>query len=169
MDEALAMVYAVYQAAAELCSRQVRMRALTADEGGLAPPFTSVDAMLDDAVDAIAPPATSRAATWRWPSMWPPATSTGTGAITWTDRPLDSPAMIGVVQEWLARYPIVSVEDGLAEDDWAHWPALRAAARRARPRPGRRLALHEPGAHPPGASRRAPPTRCCSRSIRSAR
>ena len=30
------------------------------------------------------------------------------------------------------RYPIVSIEDGLAEDDWAGWQALIAAARRAR-------------------------------------
>ena len=38
---------------------------------------------------------------------------------------LDSAAMIARLDEWVARYPIVSVEDGLAEDDWAHWPALR--------------------------------------------
>ena len=28
---------------------------------------------------------------------------------------------------WCGRYPIVSVEDGLAEDDWDHWPRLREA------------------------------------------
>jgi len=41
------------------------------------------------------------------------------------DRSLDSAAMIERLGEWVDRYPIVSVEDGLAEDDWAHWPALR--------------------------------------------
>ena len=35
--------------------------------------------------------------------------------------------MIGRILGWLERYPIVSVEDGLAEDDWDHWPELRAA------------------------------------------
>jgi enolase len=27
---------------------------------------------------------------------------------------------------WLDRYPVVSLEDGLAEEDWSHWPQLRA-------------------------------------------
>ena len=33
------MTFAVYQAAAELATRKYGARALTADEGGLAPPF----------------------------------------------------------------------------------------------------------------------------------
>ena len=40
---------------------------------------------------------------------------------------LDSAAMIDRVAQWIDRYPIISVEDALAEDDWGHWPALRAA------------------------------------------
>jgi enolase len=40
---------------------------------------------------------------------------------------LDSSGMIAKIEEWLAKYPIVSVEDGLAEDDWAYWPRLRSA------------------------------------------
>ena len=35
--------------------------------------------------------------------------------------------MIATVQRWVNSYPIVSVEDGLAEDDWDHWPTLRSA------------------------------------------
>ncbi|MCC6705635.1 MAG: phosphopyruvate hydratase, partial [Thermomicrobiales bacterium] len=52
-DAALADVYAVYQAAAKLCERKYGMRALVADEGGLAPDFPSVEAMIADAVEAI--------------------------------------------------------------------------------------------------------------------
>ncbi len=33
--------------------------------------------------------------------------------------------MIDRLLRWLQHYPIVSLEDGLAEDDWDHWPALR--------------------------------------------
>ena len=33
--------------------------------------------------------------------------------------------MIDRVASWVQNYPIVSVEDGLAEDDWKNWPALR--------------------------------------------
>jgi enolase len=32
--------------------------------------------------------------------------------------------MIERVAGWVERYPIVSVEDGLAEDDWTNWPLL---------------------------------------------
>jgi enolase len=39
--------------------------------------------------------------------------------------PLTSPEMIEHLAGWLDRYPIVSLEDGLAEEDWVHWPALR--------------------------------------------
>ena len=32
--------------------------------------------------------------------------------------------MIDFYAKWIAKYPIVSIEDGLAEDDWAGWKAL---------------------------------------------
>jgi enolase len=32
--------------------------------------------------------------------------------------------MIDVLAGWCRRYPVVSLEDGLAEDDWAGWAAL---------------------------------------------
>jgi enolase len=34
--------------------------------------------------------------------------------------------MIGFYENWLHKYPIVSIEDGLAEDDWAGWSAMTA-------------------------------------------
>jgi enolase len=39
---------------------------------------------------------------------------------------LDSAGMVAKIDRWLKDYPIVSVEDGLAEDDWQHWPQLRS-------------------------------------------
>ncbi len=41
-------------------------------------------------------------------------------------RTLDSGQLIDLWADWAARYPIVSLEDGLAEDDWAGWAALTA-------------------------------------------
>jgi len=38
-----------------------------------------------------------------------------------------SEEMVAFWGEWLGRYPIVSIEDGLAEDDWAGWAALTRA------------------------------------------
>ena len=35
--------------------------------------------------------------------------------------------MIELYAQWLDEYPIVSIEDGLAEDDWDGWAALTAA------------------------------------------
>src|ERR687886_1114841 len=39
----------------------------------------------------------------------------------------DAQGMIELYQQWLERYPIVSIEDGLAEDDWQGWEALTRA------------------------------------------
>ena len=32
--------------------------------------------------------------------------------------------MIGMLQDWTNDYPVISIEDGLAEDDWHGWQAL---------------------------------------------
>ncbi len=36
----------------------------------------------------------------------------------------DSEQMVRLYSDWIDRYPIVSIEDGLAEDDWAGWQTL---------------------------------------------
>lgn len=41
------------------------------------------------------------------------------------DERLSAEEMIARLGAWAERYPLVSIEDGLAEDDWEHWPALR--------------------------------------------
>ena len=35
--------------------------------------------------------------------------------------------MVDFWKDWVSKYPIVSIEDGLAEDDWDGWRALTAA------------------------------------------
>ena len=42
-------------------------------------------------------------------------------------RTLSPDEMAGYVSDLCARYPIASVEDGMAEDDWAGWAALTSA------------------------------------------
>jgi enolase len=42
------------------------------------------------------------------------------------DRRLSSTEMITLWAEWADRYPIVSIEDALGEDDWDGWRALTA-------------------------------------------
>ena len=38
----------------------------------------------------------------------------------------DSEEMVAYYEDWASRYPILSIEDGLAEDDWEGWRALQA-------------------------------------------
>ena len=44
-----------------------------------------------------------------------------------TGDTLTSTEMVAMWKDWCKRYPIVSIEDGMAEDDWAGWKALTEA------------------------------------------
>ncbi len=132
MDEALAMTFAVYMSAADLAARKYGMRLLRADEGGQAPPFPTVEAMFEDALAAI------RAAglvPGRGMALALDVASSHfyhNGAYHLGGERLSSEAMIERLGQWVRDFPIVSVEDGLAEEDWAHWPDLcRALSPRA--------------------------------------
>lgn len=48
------------------------------------------------------------------------------GKYRWENRTRTSEELIGIYREWAGAYPIVSIEDGLAEDDWAGWQAMTA-------------------------------------------
>ena len=49
---------------------------------------------------------------------------TGRYRLAKENRTLDSGELIDLWASWVDRYPIVSIEDGLAEDDWAGWVEL---------------------------------------------
>jgi enolase 1/2/3 len=125
IDEALAITFDVYAAAAERCRARYGMRGLVADEGGLAPDFPDVETMLADAVEAI------EAAGYAPGADVALCVDVAASHFYADDRyhiggrALTSEDMIDLLGGWRDRYPIVSVEDGLAEDDWANWPALR--------------------------------------------
>ena len=42
------------------------------------------------------------------------------------DKALDSSEFAEYIQAWVEKYPIITVEDGLAEDDWEGWADLTA-------------------------------------------
>jgi enolase len=44
-----------------------------------------------------------------------------------TGKSLDSEKLIQLYEDWVRQYPIVSLEDGMAEDDWEGWMALTSA------------------------------------------
>ncbi len=49
------------------------------------------------------------------------------GHYSFDGRTVGAEQLIGVYQDWCSKYPIVSIEDGLAEDDWEGWAALTEA------------------------------------------
>jgi enolase len=128
VDESLVMIAAVYQSALKLTGKKYNTRGLVADEGGLAPPFANAEAMLDDAVASIeaaglAPGKDMALAVDVASSHFYDA---GKYALA-PDDVLDSRGMIDRLASWVSRFPIVSIEDGLSEEDWENWPALRTA------------------------------------------
>jgi enolase len=40
------------------------------------------------------------------------------------DEQLSSAQVVDLLEDWVDRYPIISIEDGLAEDDWDGWQVL---------------------------------------------
>jgi enolase len=127
IDQGLATTYAVYQAAARLTQEKYRARALRADEGGLAPPFPQTEAMLADAAEAIHLAGFTPGQDVHLAVDVASSHFFAGGQYHFDGRPLSSAAMIELVAGWLATYPIISLEDALAEEDWVNWPALRQA------------------------------------------
>jgi enolase len=46
------------------------------------------------------------------------------GTYTWEGKPRKSSELVDIYAQWSEKYPLVSIEDGLAEDDWDGWKAL---------------------------------------------
>lgn len=124
MDELLEWTTAVYRQAAANAERDCGMRLLTADEGGLAPDFTSTSTALEAAVAAIEDAGRADGV-----SLAVDVAAThffADGAYLVDGSTLDSELMVGQVASWAKDFPIRLVEDGLAEDDWTAWPQLTA-------------------------------------------
>jgi enolase len=127
IDETLVCASDVYHAAADLILRKYGMRLLTADEGGLAPPCRSAEEMLALAVEAVELAGHTPGKDIFLGIDVASSHFYEHGRYNKDGETLDSADMIRAIGRWLAEYPILSVEDGLAEDDWKHWPELRRA------------------------------------------
>jgi enolase len=94
------------------------------DEGGFAPDLESSEA----AIEAILEAAEAAGHRDRVAIALDPATSEvySDGVYRFEGRELASAEMPGFWGELLERYPIVSLEDPLAEDDWDGWTQLTA-------------------------------------------
>jgi enolase len=126
--EALRWGAETYQALKSLCHDRGLSTAV-GDEGGFAPNLESNEAavqLLLDAVEAVGlrpgddvaialDPATTE--------LW----KDGAYRLEGEGRTLSPADMAAFWADWCDRYPIVSIEDGMAEEDWDGWAALTSA------------------------------------------
>jgi len=113
----------VRRATAAVASARGLPVALVADEGGLGPPLPSNRAALDLLAEGIAHSGL-RAGEQVAIAIDVAATQFLAGdryLLKGEGRELDTAGLLAELAEWCANYPIVSLEDPLAEDDWAGW------------------------------------------------
>ncbi len=94
-------------------------------------------------------PATGPARTWPSRSTAPPPSSSRTASYELEGegkQPRCRAAWCDYLEELVGRYPIVSIEDGCAEDDWDGWKLLDRRAGRQGAAGRRRSVRHQPGA-----------------------
>jgi enolase len=102
-----------------------RLNTAVGDEGGFAPSLGSNEEALAIITEAI------EAAGYTpgediWFALDPAAsefynTKTGQYELAGDKRKLSSAEMVEFWANWVSKYPIISIEDGLAEDDWEGW------------------------------------------------
>jgi len=94
------------------------------DEGGFAPNLQSNEEALQLIVEAIEK-AGYRPGKDVYLALDTAASSIyKDGKYSFDGKQLTAPELIKIYEDFLAKYPIVSVEDGLAEDDWQGWQDL---------------------------------------------
>ena len=96
------------------------------DEGGFAPSLPSNEAALDALMAAVE---RARYAPGAQVGIAIDAAATellddGQYRLAREGRTLESDELIDLWASWCNRYPIVSLEDGLAEDDWSGWSSM---------------------------------------------
>ena len=127
-SEALQAIVSVHRAAREEVEARGFILTGTADEGGWGPRLPTNELALEILTAAIARAgwnpgvqiviALDVAASHFWHE--------GEYDLASEDRVLSSDGMVRLLADWVERYPVVSIEDGLSEDDWTGWQRLTA-------------------------------------------
>jgi enolase len=103
---------------------------LVGDEGGFAPDLVSNEQALDLIILAIRK-AGYKAGKDVHMALDPAASEfyqSGKYVFRWSGSgEKDSEGMISLYEKWIDSYPIISIEDGLAEDDWKGWKMMTQA------------------------------------------
>ncbi|MBN2886774.1 MAG: phosphopyruvate hydratase [Chromatiaceae bacterium] len=96
------------------------------DEGGFAPNLSSNEAAIEVILEAI-DKAGFKAGSDIYLGLDAAASEfykNGQYVLQGEGRTLDAAGMIDLLDAWVAKYPILSIEDGLAEGDWEGWKAM---------------------------------------------
>ena len=128
--EGLRWVSEIYQALKAVLNQR-GLSTLVGDEGGYAPVLATNSAALEVILTAIEQAgykpgeqvglAIDAAASELYDEQ------TGKYHLRIEKRQLTTDEMVAFWADWVARYPIVSIEDGLDENDWAGWQQLTSA------------------------------------------
>ena len=96
------------------------------DEGGFAPDLPSAEAALDFVMQAIEKAGYRARATTSARARSPPSEFFKDGAYRYEGegKTRSTSSRSTISPNLVARYPIVSIEDGMAEDDWEGWETL---------------------------------------------
>ena len=124
--EALQMGAEVYQALKKVLHGK-KLNTNVGDEGGFAPSLSSNREALEVVVDAITA-AGYKPGVDIFMGMDPASTEfyeNGKYVLAKEGRTLTSEEMVNLYEQWINEYPIITLEDGLAEDDWSGWALLR--------------------------------------------
>ncbi|MEP7104987.1 MAG: phosphopyruvate hydratase [Chloroflexota bacterium] len=123
--EGIRAVAEVYHALKKVLHAQ-KLATGVGDEGGFAPELKSNEEALQAIVRAIGD-AGYQAGKDVALALDPAATEffkDGSYVLAGEGRRLSSTEMVGLYASWVDKYPIVSIEDGMAEDDWEGWKAI---------------------------------------------
>jgi enolase len=128
--EALSWVVAIRETAARLGSKAGMITHLVADEGGLGIAFDSIELAIEfviEAIDKVGLKSGSQV------SLALDVASTqffnnGTYNLATSQKSYSSADFVSYIQKLVTSYPIVSIEDPFAEDDWESWTAFMRIA-----------------------------------------
>jgi enolase len=130
--EALERIVKVYNALGRVLAKHGEIHALVGDEGGYGPNLTANETALERVVEAIELAGlrpgedVSIALDVAASHFFDPDTNTYR-LREWHESPRHAEEMVVFLSNLAQKYPIRSIEDGLAEDDWSGWQTLTAA------------------------------------------
>jgi enolase len=132
-SEALVLAVAVYRALGELLRDEGFEGVLVGDEGGFGPRLQSNEQAIELVVRAIekAGCKPGRDAALALDVASTHFCENGRYRLREAAEPMPAEGIVRLLARWCQVYPIFSIEDGVAEDDWDGWRQLTAALGRA--------------------------------------